>query len=642
MLKLITLLLIAKLTAFHCTISGQEKTIEGADKAYDQLDLKKSREILESLLFADTLTDKQTCSVLRRLAYQDWKFFKDYDLAINRLMKADSIGESKFKTWELISRIDRESGRFEQSLNAAVKAKEFAKSNEISLAKTRYAQASYGLLVDCLDRSQPLDTFLLNKTQDILLSLLDSNAGMPEPSKLLMGVSLLKNDGLNVLRAWKSYFHIEDIKYTNSYLLKQAEKLNQICRNWRGNQLTEPEQEMLIKVLASLRLYEFIPVYVRKNHNSLTYNQNTIDIIAYSEYLKTVKELTDEYYRNLAIGNYQQIAIGGFRLISFGKGSGRVYLKSLRNARKELWNKLSISSHRPYTQKNFLRLTEKHFGARGFTAGTSTYSGYQLSLGHMVNQKKVNIEQHGYTTQLLYTEIDMMTSNGYCGWFWEGKAIGGWATDEEIVRVREAYLHLPLRAWSAIHDPTERQKNEEIINDFLTNSNASENKDAEGLAAKLEFDALNDLYEKLYSSGYRGSDLKLAFLSAYQEYRLESFFAHEGRHSIEMKYMPCEFKKWDGETIEFHAKLSEMIFTTEPRWELARMVRLMGDHSAHTKANKRIVQTAIEWIKYNKEEISGFSDNKSAFSQIHLLSVEQIRECYKQADPLYIERSAKL
>ena len=258
-----------------------------------------------------------------------------------------------------------------------------------------------------------------------------------------------------------------------------------------------------------------------------------------------------------------------------------------------------------------------------------------LALGHIVNQEKARVEQYGYKPEFTYTQIDMMVSNGFSSWFWENKAIGGWATDKEIIRVREVYLSGPIQAWKMLTDSLERRKTKKVINEFLGNLNENQIEVAKGLAAKLKFDAVRALYQDLASKGLSGKDLKLAFLSKYEQYRTEaSLLAHEGRHSIDQKYMPVAFEAWSNEIREFRGKLSQIIFAPEPRLELPGMLTSISGDSGHIKANKRIVAVAIDWIKENKEHISGYTDKKSAFAQMYLLNNRQIRECYKQADPL--------
>jgi len=77
-------------TACSGGLNDNDKTIASADAAYEQLDLKKSHKILETVLSIDTLQNDQKCEVLRKLALQDWKFYKNYDLA------KKNVDESRF------------------------------------------------------------------------------------------------------------------------------------------------------------------------------------------------------------------------------------------------------------------------------------------------------------------------------------------------------------------------------------------------------------------------------------------------------------------------------------------------------------------------------------------------------------------
>lgn len=603
-----------------CVLEEPENTIASSDAAYDHFNLKESRTILKSILTTDAIQSEQKCKALRRLAHQDWKYYQNYDLAKERLQKADSIGIEKHKTWMLLSRIARESQHLNEALFAASKAREFAQSEtEVNEAITEYANGVYTSSIHRLRIGHSIDTSLLTSTTKLLSKVLETDAGLPTPSKLILGIALLNNDGDNVIKGWQSYFQIQNIQQAYPYLKTSVKKLNQVCENWSGNELSIANQEMLINALSSSRFYEFIPAYVYKNHDGSRYNQKTKDAIAYSQFLKKVEKKTNEYYRLIAIEQENESA----------------YIEWLNNKRKQLWNKLSFAKQKEYKEDDFSSEIEKHFGARGFTGGTGNYSGYVLALGHIVNQEKAKVEQYGYKPEFTYTQIDMMVSNGFSSWFWEHKAIGGWATDNEIIRVREVYLSGPIDAWKTVTDSVERRKTEKTINEFLGNSSENQLEEAKGLAAKLRLDAINDLYDDLAAKELSGKDLKLAFLSKYEQFRTEaSMLAHEGRHSIDRKYMPEEFENWSTEIREFRGKLSQIIFAPEPRLELPRMITSITGDNGHIKANKKIVDVAIEWIKENKEDISGYSDNKSAFSQLYLLTNDQLKECYRQADPL--------
>jgi len=621
MKNILLLLALATLLACNSKDTIHEITLDAADAAYQQFDLERSRTILLDLLAIDTLNSSIKCQALQRLALQDWKYFKNHDLALKRLHAADSIGLSKLETWNLISRIERESGNYQQSLAAATKGEKFAGSAaEATSAKLEFAQTVYEQSVNNLSKNIPLDTALLNRSSLILSKILESNAGAPQPSRLLLAISLLRNDGANVINAWKSYFHIADINSAYPYMANAAKNLNEVCEKWRGEKLTLENQEKLILALSDSRFYEYAGDFALHNSSEESCGSTVTDILTYAKYLKEVKSETNEYYRQIAIGQENE----------------RAYKKWLGNARKELWHKLSFLAGMEYSNNGFLDETKKHFGAMGFTGSTANYSGYVLCLGHIVNQEKALVKQYGYAPELTYTQLDMMTSNGYSSWFWENGAIGGWATDNEVIRVREAYLDEPFNAWKTATETLERRKTLTRINEFLNQPYTEDiDKQTGGLAAKLRFDAITDLYHKLYSEGLRGNDLKMAFLSTFEKYRVEaSILGHEGRHSIERKYMPEKFKNWSNDEREFHAKLSQIIFATEPRFELAGMIDEIGE-SGHGMANKKIVDTAIDWIKKNCGKIEGYTPDKSLLSQLYLLTNEQIKECYQSVDPLF-------
>ena len=351
-----------------------EYTIESADVAYNQLDLKKSRTILNAMLKNDSLDHTTKCKVLQRLAHQDWKYFKDYSQAKNRALHADSLACDQFETWMILSRIERESKHFQEALLSAERAENYAESEkEKDAAKLAYAQAVYDFSINNLKLNTSVDTAMLEQALNILVGMLETNVGKPKPSKLLLGIALLRNNGANVLKAWKSYFHIQDISRTQPYLANAATELSSICSTWEGQNLSLEKQEQLILALASSRFYEFVGNYALKNQNSNEYIQNVNDVLAYSKYLSKVKKETDEYYRQIAIG----------------EESERTYKKWLNDTRKELWQSLSFLSDKEYSESNFLKETKKRFGARGFTGGTGNYSGYVLCFARRLREDEL-------------------------------------------------------------------------------------------------------------------------------------------------------------------------------------------------------------------------------------------------------------
>jgi hypothetical protein len=232
-------------------------TLDSANAFYNQLNLKKSREVLSAMLESESVDKETKCEVLQKLAYQDWKYFEDYNSAINKLMVADSIGFFKTDTWKTLARIERESRNFQKSLTAAKKSEVFSKlESEKTASRLEYAQTVYDFSIYNLTNNIPIDTVLISKTSDLLVEILESNVGSPKPSKLLLGISLLQNNGRNVIKAWKSYFQISDINNPYSYVAVAAKNINEVCDKWDGNKLSIEKQINKIT-----RSHKSVPVF---------------------------------------------------------------------------------------------------------------------------------------------------------------------------------------------------------------------------------------------------------------------------------------------------------------------------------------------------------------------------------------------
>jgi len=230
MKKIIIIISIISFLACSQKSSAVELTIIAADEAYDKFDLKKSSEILNTILENSSLDNETRCKALRRLAHQDWKYFKNSDLALKGLALSDSLGADRFKTWMLISRVERENENFQKAIIASKNAEKFASSDkERTDAILDYNQNIYEYSINNLINGLQIDTVLLDKASQLTAEILNSNIGSPKPSKLLLGISLLRNDGANVMKAWKSYFHIQDINSAYPYLEEAAKNLKEVC-----------------------------------------------------------------------------------------------------------------------------------------------------------------------------------------------------------------------------------------------------------------------------------------------------------------------------------------------------------------------------------------------------------------------------
>ena len=87
-------------------------------------------------------------------------------------------------------------------------------------------------------------------------------------------------------------------------------------------------------------------------------------------------------------------------------------------------------------------------------------------------------------------------------------------------------------------------------------------------------------------------------------------------------------------TIEYRARLSQIVFSESPKLELANMVAGTGT-TGSGMANTMIVEVAEEWIQKNTSEINRYDKSKLPIAQLYLLTNDQIKSIYRNVDPFY-------
>jgi len=617
------ILLIFVLAFSKLNYSFENLTIELADSKYLQFNLKESVDILLKIAKNDSIDDETKYEAFERLALYHWKYYENHSFALQYINSADSLDPGNCKTWILLSRIERESGNFKNALSASQKAIELSKKKaEIVESKISYARTVHDLAVN----NNSIDVKSLSNTYIYLKDVFELEPLNPEASKIMIGIAILLNDGSSALTAIKRYFHVIDEQTITEYQKPGIIKLTELLPQWNNQQMGIDSVKMLTKALADLRFYKYVKLIIANtNFNVNTKENNEIqDILTYIDYIETIEKEANEYYRKIALGEIKIVDEIKFK-------------KLLKKSRKNLWKKLStqITNNKKYSEERFKQKTKEIFGAIGFEGNTGNCDKHVLSWGHIVNQEKQIINQYGYKVELIFTQIDFMVSNGFSSWYWENSAIGGWALTDEIIQVREVYVCAQLKDWNFVSDTISKIQRESYLNKNLTeNINCDSIKTINVLSKQIEYNYLKSIYEDLLAKGYREIELQLKFLQQVEENDNSSFFAHEGRHSIEKKFMANQKRHWNSTETEYHAKLSELVFSENPLPFFAQMIRSSNNNEGHGLANKKILSVALRWINDNRVKIKGYSENEPALNQIHLLSEEQIRECFRNVDPI--------
>ena len=85
---------------------------------------------------------------------------------------------------------------------------------------------------------------------------------------------------------------------------------------------------------------------------------------------------------------------------------------------------------------------------------------------------------------------------------------------------------------------------------------------------------------------------------------------------------------------EFRAKISQIVFSFDPKLASSEILSGATGDYGHGKANRRIRQAAIDWMNKHLNEIERIDQNKPLLTQFYLLTDDQILNCFKAIDPL--------
>jgi hypothetical protein len=626
---------------FYYGCKGDEvrkSTIETARSAWMQMDLEKSRSTLENVWANTAASVDDRVMAAQMLAIQDWKFFKDYATASERVKQADALGEKRSITWQAMSRVARENGSYPVARDAAIKAVEAAENNsEKRVSQILLARAIHDQAMNELDLGEKPDKESLDDAHRLLTDVLTGEPGHPAASRLLLGISLMRCDGPSALKAWRYFFMIPENDSAPGLLAEPGQVLNQILPKWNGQILSTQDQESLVRAIAGSRFYEYTAMLAadltkRPGYN-ITDNPAINEIILYAGFIKKIKQMTDEYYRQLAINNSK------WKKSRLEKS----YQGSLWKEAESFWNQLPFIGKKPeYNSNLFLAEISNRFGAQITMGSSGSYNGFVLFMGHRIMDDPIEVEQYGRkASNLRFIVLESMVSNGYSGWFLDGKSIpGGWGTESAIVWIREAYITELFNTWRSVADPQVMEGIEKRIVMETAGDDARARKNPyvflPGLQQRLWFEGVKQVYTAMKEKGYKGKELCIAFVAEYLRQKLEfSIYAHEGRHCIDKIFYSDEFKKWTYEA-EFRAKLSQIVFTSNPRLAIASGVisQDIGNNSQHGKANEIIMKTIVQWMEKHTGEIIGIETSRPMLPQFDLLSDDQIKAIFIEADPM--------
>jgi hypothetical protein len=599
-----------------------QPTFEAGEAAYIAGKLDEARAIYAATAQSAAASPKDRAASLRQLAIMAWRLDGDDATARRRFDDALRVGADLCRTHVQRARFYVNAKRFDEAVAAAHAAVATAENaTEQSRAASTYARVILEKLQGTpVARQTREDETRLMRARELIFA---ARKTPPLPlalSELLLEVALRLDDGPTALVAWRSYAR-EGVQ--SGTWAPAVTPLSTALPRWRRGALTPALRADVFEGLATSQFFKLAAMIANderiRQTQAFIATPRVADALAYGAMSEKMRTVTDAYYRDVANR----------------RGDAAAWRGTLIKSAQDLWTALQFAGQRPaFTPEAFVAEVERRFGAHikiGKTGGVDN-----LHYGHIFIDDARTIDQYGHRAQIRRVALDLMISNGYESWLWDGRqAHGGWATEDRVFQVRPGYADGALAHWDELNDPKQRAEAEERIARLTASDDDIARKDAgaylPGLAARLDWQGLNAILDHARAQG--AHDLKQRFIVDYTRIGLDAnFFAHEGRHVLDKQAFG---KSLDSEELEFRAKLSEIAFSEQPRWSFGPIMNanIADKTSPHGRANKRIMQGLIAWMDKHRAAIAGFDATRPLLPQFDKLTDDQMRAAMRAMDP---------
>ncbi len=606
---------------FNCSGAFCQTSISPAYTAYVQIDPSKAYQLYGAVWEDPSSSNADRLEAGRMLSKMEWLFYQNVKEAISRLSKMEEMGSELDQTYALWSRILISQNRYKEAINITQRGLNELKAADqnlkmiIAFAHAVNEKSKY-LMMNNEEVADKWNSEEIKSALDLVGQNFDHFFGDPLASKIMLGLALQLDQKETIRKAWLSYFRLKDSDELAPTLKKSFNYLTQSLDQKEGKL---SQREALFLSLAGSGFYEEALMIANKYADlKNSSNENIQDYLSWISYLLRIKPKLDDFYRQTALG----------------KENRKLFKKYLTDESKKVWLALNWEDKTPkFRMESFIPEVKKRFGT---VIRTYTNQYFGIHIGHAIDEQILMVEQHGRQAKMQYVKVDHMLSNGYEPWFWDGKLThGGWVNSTtSIFQVR--LTDLALKSWERVHNPDERKKRIQRIEDRKSKDEGYLKKNPysylPGIHASIRFKSIDQLYQSLKKKDYSESELKVKFIASMERIIDFGVIQHEARHAIDK-----EIKNWKDAEFEFRAKLSEIYFSEMPFLTLGYggvLSANIGDKSAHGQANLMIMKGLVEWMKKNQESIQGFDSKIEILAQLDLLSERQLKAAISSMDPL--------
>lgn len=596
----------------------QEPAFSRADAAFMAHDFEGAEAAYREVLRTDTVAAHRTQAAVT-LAAIAWRLRQDTATAAALLRELEASEPGRHRARMERARMLRAHfiwGPAREAAAAAVQPAEDAADRERAMTARAVAVVEPALRAR-LGRpgAAAADSGTLAGAVAELRELVRAAPGTLEPARWLVLGGVLLHDGPAVLEGWRSYYLISTGDTARGPLAEPRRALSALLPAWRGE---AAQRTALVHALADSRFFDAAAALALETGAGAA-DPRTAEIVAYAEFLHDAERLTDEYYRQTALGRREH----------------RAWRRALNGLGRALWPRLAWAGAPPdYSEERAREELDRRFGAVAIAGETAGYE--DMHLGHRVVDEQRTVSQYGHQAAVRFVSLDAMASNGFQSWAWDGRAAhGGWGGSTQIVQVRPGYVDDPRQAWTAVTDTAAMRRDAaELARDSAADAERARTAPLAyfpSVLARMDRDDRRALLDSLRGAGLAGGALEAAFKRAYGDAIQESsIFAHEGRHAIDQT-----LGRFSAEEQEYRAKLSQVVFAPRPRLALhGTMSANVGDRTPHGRANERVLRGILAWMQAHAGEIAGVDPAAPLLPQLPRLSDAQLRVAFSSLDPL--------